>query len=61
MTSRYLTLAQTAELLSVDTVTIRRWISQGKLRGYRIGGRMIRIKQEDLDQFVRPIPTVGTS
>lgn len=57
--SDYITITKAAAQLDCDVITIRRWISQGKLRGYRVGGKMIRIRQDDLDQFIRPIPTVG--
>lgn len=58
--SGYLALTQAADLLSCDVATIRRWISQGKIPAYRVGDRLIRIKQDDLDQFIRPIPTINS-
>ena len=46
---RLLTIAETAEYVGVDERTVRRWIADGTLRASRIGGRLIRIKAEDVD------------
>ena len=41
-------VAETAELLKVSTVTLRRWIKQGRLPAYHVGPRQVRIRREDL-------------
>jgi excisionase family DNA binding protein len=46
-----LTPAEVAELLHVDVYTIRKWVNQGVLPGYRIG-RSLRISTAALDTFV---------
>lgn len=46
-----LSIAQAAELKAVSPLTIRRWISQGRLRAYRYSPRVIRIKLADLDNM----------
>lgn len=45
------TQKQAADILGVGLSTIRRWISHGELRAYRIGPRVIRIDAADLRQF----------
>jgi len=51
-----ITIAQAAEHLAVDPKTVRRWISLGRLPGYRVGGsRTVRIKAEDVDTLLVPI------
>jgi excisionase family DNA binding protein len=56
---RYATLSEAAEYLRVDEKTIRRYISQGQLAGYRLGRRLIRVDLNEVDtQLMRPIPTV---
>jgi excisionase family DNA binding protein len=40
--------------------TIRRYIAEGKLRAYRVGDRLIRVDQADVDALVRPVPTDAT-
>lgn len=42
---------EVADLFGVDISTVRRWISQGQLRAYRYGPRIIRIDAEDLRTF----------
>lgn len=48
---------QAAEYAAVSTKTIRRRIADGTLTGYRFG-RVIRIDLDELDDAIRPIPTV---
>lgn len=54
-------LTETAKRLGVEISTARRWVRQGKLQGYKLGGRTYRIKPTDVDAFlearlVTPIP-----
>jgi excisionase family DNA binding protein len=48
-----LTVKETADLLRVSTVTVRRYIASGKLAAVRVG-RNIRIRQEDVMGVVEP-------
>jgi excisionase family DNA binding protein len=48
-----------AEYLGVTERTIRNYVSRGQLRAYRVGGRLVRVDQADLDELLRPIPTAG--
>lgn len=50
-----------ADYADVSTKTIRRRISDGTLTGYRMGPRLIRVDLNELDDLLRPIPTVGGS
>lgn len=50
----YYTIRETARILGVNAATVWRWISAGRLRAYRVGGRKIRIRVEDLRMVVRP-------
>lgn len=52
---RYATLARAAEYADVTPLTIRRFISAGKLTGYRLGNKMIRVDLNELDALMRPI------
>jgi excisionase family DNA binding protein len=47
-----LTVAQVAAILKLNPQTIRNWIDSGTLPAVRIGDRRVRIKREDLDDFV---------
>ena len=52
-------ISHAAEHASVCTRTVRRWISQGDLVGYRLGKRIIRVDLNELDAMLRPIPSAS--
>lgn len=58
-TKRYATLAEAAGYMGCDQRTIRRYVAAGKLHGYRLGTRLIRVDLSELDAMLRPIPTAG--
>ncbi|WP_368834356.1 helix-turn-helix domain-containing protein [Mycobacterium intracellulare] len=51
----YIGIPGAATYLDVDHKTIRRLITSGKLRGYRLGNRVIKVKVADLDAVLTPI------
>ena len=57
--SEYYTVSEAARVLAVSRTTVWRWIGQGKLVAYRIGGRAIRIRPEDLRGAVQPVGTAS--
>ncbi len=55
----YLSTAEAARYAGVSGKTIRCWIHEGKLRGYR-AGRLLRIKRGELDVLMgAPAPTTS--
>jgi excisionase family DNA binding protein len=52
-------LANAADYAGVTTRTMRRYIASGRLIGYRVGPRLIRIDLDELEAMLRPIPTTG--
>jgi excisionase family DNA binding protein len=44
---RLASISAVAELYGVDNKTVRRWISSGRVRGFRVGDRSVRL---DLDE-----------
>lgn len=48
-----LTVAEAAELLRCSDKTVRRMISRGEVRAFRIG-RMVRLSRTDLEAATRP-------
>ena len=48
----FLTVAEVADRLKMNQQTIRNWIDRGELPAIRLGGRRVRIRQADLDEFV---------
>lgn len=56
---RYLTVAQTAELLQVCRETVYKWIRNREIDYFRIGGGgLIRIPREALEGFLQPAETL---
>jgi excisionase family DNA binding protein len=47
-----------AKYAAVSNDTIRRRIASGQLTGYRLGTRIIRVDLDELENLLRPIPTV---
>jgi excisionase family DNA binding protein len=56
----YYTVAEAAKLLRVSPSTIWRWIDARRLPAYRAGVRTIRIRSDDLVQFMRLVKEKGS-
>ena len=55
----WLSQAEAAEYLGITDRTLRRMVARDEVRGYRLGPRLTRFDQNDLDAALRPIPTGG--
>lgn len=55
---RFIRQETAAERWDVSVDTIRRLIADGKITGYRLNGRIIRVDVAEVDACFRPIPTV---
>lgn len=53
MTPRYLTPADVAEQLQCSTRTVRRLIELGALRATRVSPRIVRVRAEDMEAYMR--------
>ena len=53
-------MQEAAQTVGVCVKTLRRWISDGRLTGYRLGPRAIRIDLDELLTLAHPLTTVGT-
>lgn len=58
-TRTLVTIHQAADMLGVHHRTVRRYVSDGLLPGFKIGPSLIRVDQSDVDNLLRRIPTVG--
>ena len=54
-------LTKAAELTGLNVRTIRRYIASGRLTGYRVGPKAIRVDLNEVDAMLRPIPAVRAS
>lgn len=50
---KYYTTEEIAELLKVTPESVRRWVRSGQLVSVKLGGKFIRVSQEDLDRFIQ--------
>jgi excisionase family DNA binding protein len=53
----YLSLDAAAEVMSLSVKTIRRRIADGTIPAYQCGRRPIRIRLDELEAALRPIPS----
>ncbi|OLT50572.1 DNA-binding protein [Corynebacterium sp. CNJ-954] len=51
---RYETMTQAAERTQLSVRSIRRYIAEGKLTGYRVGQRTIRLDPDEVDALFTP-------
>jgi excisionase family DNA binding protein len=52
-------IAEAADYIGANPRTIRRYIAAGRLTGYRVGPRLIRVDLVELEAMLRPIPTAS--
>jgi excisionase family DNA binding protein len=51
----YITQGETAELLGVTDRTIRNMISDGRLKAYTLGTRVVRLRLDEVQAALQPI------
>jgi excisionase family DNA binding protein len=47
--------------VGLNSRTIRRYIAEGRITGYRVGPQLIRVDAAELDALASPIPTGGAA
>ena len=55
-----ISLAEAADRIDVSTRTLRRYIAAGRLTGYRVGPRLIKIDPTELAQLTTTLATYRT-
>lgn len=48
------TMAEAAEYARLSVRTIRRYVADGRLTGYKVGPRLIRVDLDEVDSIMRP-------
>ncbi|WP_026533912.1 helix-turn-helix domain-containing protein [Arthrobacter sp. H14] len=56
---RYASLTEAADYAHISTRTLRRYITDGRLTGYRVGPRIIRVNLDELDNLFSAIPAAS--
>ena len=54
------TAGQFAAIFGVNITTVRRWVSNGQLRAYRLPGGQFRIPIGEVDRIRRPVEATGS-
>jgi excisionase family DNA binding protein len=52
-----ITFDDAEKLLVLDKRTLRRYVAEGRLTGYRIGPRALRLDADEVEALAKPIPT----
>jgi len=54
-----LTLEQASDRLGISKVTLWRWIKNGKLTAVRLSRRVVYVRKEELDRFLKASETTA--
>jgi excisionase family DNA binding protein len=57
--SPYLTVVEAAAYIGVSRNTIKNYIDSGRLRAYKLGPRLLRVKQSDVDALLTELPAAS--
>ena len=58
MARRLASLDATAKYVGVTDRTLRRWVADGVIQGYRLGRKTVRVDLNEIDdKLCKPIPT----
>ena len=52
-TEKLLTVKDAAKVLLVKPTTVREWLKAGKLKGIKVGNRLWRVRESELEAFLR--------
>jgi excisionase family DNA binding protein len=50
-----------AEAADVSVKTVRRWIAEGRITGYRVGRKLIKVDLNELEASFRPVVGGGAA
>jgi excisionase family DNA binding protein len=56
-----ITIDEAARRLDVCSRTVRRYVADGRLTGYRLGPYLIRLDADEVDALLRPMPNARRS
>lgn len=59
--NRLVPIEDAADVIGIHRRTLRRWVDEGIVKGYRLGPKLLRVDMDDIDRLLRPIePTSPT-
>jgi excisionase family DNA binding protein len=50
----FVSVSEAARLLSISEVTLRRWVTHGRIKAYRLGPKKLRLRRRELASLVSP-------
>ena len=53
MTEKLLTLKEAAKLLSIPPEEVEKWVREGRLPAFQIGGEFLRFRRQEIERFKR--------
>ena len=53
---RKIPVIEGAYRIGITDKTLRTWIREGKITGYRVGTKLLMVDVDEVDQLARPIP-----
>jgi excisionase family DNA binding protein len=59
MSDTLLTVEEVVLRLKIDDYTVRKWLGEGKIKGAKIGGKLWRVKESDLEEFINAASFTG--
>lgn len=51
---RYLTISEAADYLKVAPLTVKKMLRDGRLHGFKLGPRVVRIRLRDIESALQP-------
>jgi excisionase family DNA binding protein len=56
---RYASIGQAADYAGVSSRTIRRYIVAGRITGYRVGPKLLKVDLNEIDRIITPVAAAG--
>ena len=53
MAERYYSPDEVAKMFNVSGMVVRKWLREGKLRGIKLGDKLWRVLEADIEAFVK--------
>lgn len=59
--SEWFTIPEAVGYLKIARSTLYRWMQEGRLTFYRLGGQTVRVRKNELDALAQPAPSQQSS
>lgn len=55
--NEYMSVNEASEFMGVTPRAVRKWIKEGKIEAFKVGGYSVRIKRSFIENFVKKVPS----